>query len=303
MATWDTELHFGFRGWNLVAVIGSMMLVAWAVFLGSSVREEPMRCSSGLVAMGARCCAPGQGISAGQCVGAPRECPKGFQNIEFPVPGCVIEARRILIKSGSVTLGPTDWDSVNVIEKSILAAKSFYVDQAEVTAHRYRECVEAGLCPAGATKSEPGLPVTNIPIEQAQAYCAFAGGRLPTSAEWVLAASGEEARRFPWGAHGLVCRRATFGLIDGPCANEGIYPDIAGARSDGATPTGIFDMAGNVAEWTLSHEGDALIYGGSFRSKTASELKVWATADAQISDEVGFRCVYPVRESPSMIDL
>lgn len=303
MATWDTELHFGFRGWNLVGVIGSTVLVAWAVFLGNRARDEPTRCDLRLIAIGARCCAPGQGISAGQCVGAPQECPRGFQNVTLPVPGCVIEDRRVLIPGGSVTLGPTDWDSVNVVEKSILTAKSFYMDHAEVTVYRYLECVDAGMCAARTTKSEPGLPVTNISLEKAQAYCAFAGGRLPTSAEWVLAASGEEARRFPWGAHGLVCRRASFGLIDGPCANEGIHPDVAGARPDGSTPSGLFDMAGNVAEWTVSEEGKALLYGGSFRSKTAGELKVWTSSRPEVRDDVGFRCVYPIRDSQSSRDL
>jgi hypothetical protein len=91
-----------------------------------------------------------------------------------------------------------------------------------------------------------------------------------------------------------VCRRASFGLVDGPCSGEGSSPDLVGARPDGKTPEGIFDLAGNVAEWTRDPDGRFRARGGSFRSRVAAEL---VTAAVELSPPhaayVGFRCAYP----------
>ena len=129
--------------------------------------------------------------------------------------------------------------------------------------------------------------------DEAEAFCAYAGGRLPTGAEWTLAATGAEARRFPWGFTGLVCRRAAFGIATGPCAEGGDSPELAGSRPDGSTPDGIADLAGNVAEWTRERDGSVRARGGSFRVRTAAELKGWsAVGRSGAADDVGFRCVF-----------
>jgi len=121
------------------------------------------------------------------------------------------------------------------------------------------------------------------------------GGRLPTSDEWVIAAAGHDGRRYPWGQTGLVCRRAVFGLVDGPCATGGVGPEIGGMRPDGATPDGVLDLAGNVAEWTVESDGGYAARGGSFRSRVAGELKSWSVEEVDGSaDHVGFRCAYDV---------
>jgi formylglycine-generating enzyme required for sulfatase activity len=119
------------------------------------------------------------------------------------------------------------------------------------------------------------------------------GGRLPTGDEFVLASAGAEARRFPWGQTGLVCRRASFGLLSGPCANGGATPELAGARPDGASAEGAYDLAGNVAEWTVERDGSVVARGGSYRSRVASELKTWAQEHVvERAPHVGFRCAY-----------
>lgn len=294
MSTWDRKLDLGFRGWKWVTSALGASAVAWVVLLGTRARDEPTRCPAGFLSMDARCCAQGQGSSAGQCVGLPEFCPAPFQLVKDPTPGCVHPNERILIEGGSVTLGPTDWDSIEVVEKRTVVVRSFMMDQVEVTAHRYLRCVADGLCEALPVEMEPGRPVTGLSPESALKYCASAAGRLPTPAEWVYAASGPEGRRFPWGAHGLVCRRASFGLLNGPCAHGGILPDLAGQHPDGNTPEGIFDLSGNVSEWALTDTGQASVHGGSFRSKNAGDLKAWSTKPPKASDEVGFRCVYPL---------
>ena len=293
MSRWDRQLSF--RGWKWVASALGAASLAWVVLLGTRAREEPVRCGSLFESKEARCCAPGQGVSAGQCVGMPEKCPAPFLLVRQPTPGCVFPDSRVFIEGGSVTIGPTDWDSVEIVEKHTLAVRPYFIDQTEVTVHRYSACVADGLCEPLKQDAEPGRPVTGLSIEAATRFCTYSAGRLPTPAEWMFAASGSEGRRFPWGSHGLVCRRATYGLASGPCADGGAFPDLAGLHPEGATPEGIQDLAGNAAEWTLSEEGTPSVRGGSYRSKTAGDLKVWSTQAAQARDDVGFRCVYPVK--------
>jgi formylglycine-generating enzyme required for sulfatase activity len=174
---------------------------------------------------------------------------------------------------------------------------SFDFDVTEVSVERYQECVRAKACAPVRPQKEPSLPVRWVTPKQATDFCAFAGGHLPTGAEWVLAAAGDEGRRFPWGSTGLVCRRAAFGLVDGPCAAQGSGPDAAGSRPDGASPEGLLDLAGNVAEWTLEPDGTFRARGGSYAATGAAELKSWASREiAGASPEVGFRCAYAPQE-------
>lgn len=297
MRSWNRQLNLHFRGWRWIAAALGLIVILWAIVLGTRARRGPNRCAPGFEAMGARCCAPGQALSAGKCVGMPSRCPPPFELIRDPTPGCAFPSQKVAIDGGSVTLGPTDWDSVEVIERTTVAVRPFSIDQTEVTHAQFESCTRAGLCTAFTAPEdvEPGAPVTGISWAAAAEYCAYLAGRLPTPAEWIFTASGQGGRRFPWGAHGLVCRRAAFGLVDGPCAEEGIYPDLAGAHPDGQTPDGVLDLAGNAGEWTVAEDGSASVRGGSFRSKTAGELKVWSTKSAKEADDVGFRCVYPAQ--------
>lgn len=206
--------------------------------------------------------------------------------------GCVFENERVALPAGILPPGTADWQIASAADS--LSVKAFSLDSGEVTYARYADCVRANACTKPNVELEPGLPVTGIPPLEAERFCAFEGGRLPTSAEWRFAASGKEGRRFPWGFTGLVCRRASFGLVDGPCSNEGSGPDLVGARPDGATPEGLVDMAGNVAEWTRDPDGRYRARGGSFRSRVAAELVTAAVeSPAPQATHIGFRCAYP----------
>jgi formylglycine-generating enzyme required for sulfatase activity len=252
------------------------------------------RCPAGLSAVGARCCGDRQLLVGQTCRGSAEGCAATQDADEHGA--CVARLGIVSVPGGDLFIGAADWDGATGSERfPHTAVEAFRLDVNEVTRQRFRGCRSCAE-PAASTNAgdEPGLPVTNISPEAAATFCEREGGRLPTSAEWVWAAAGASARRYPWGNSGLVCRRAAFGLEAGPCANAGVGPDLAGSRPDGATPEGLLDLAGNVAEWTREPDGSFAARGGSFRSRSAAELKSWAAvAGSQKALHIGFRCAYP----------
>ena len=93
-----------------------------------------------------------------------------------------------------------------------------------------------------AQLERPNRPMVGVSWYEAQAYCAWLGGRLPTEAEWELAARGPSGRRFPWGDDPPEPERVNFDESLGCESPVGIYPA-------GATEDGVMDLAGNVWEW------------------------------------------------------
>lgn len=262
--------------------------IGFTVAVALSHRAGPARCPDGLSAQGARCCGEGQTSEGGRCVGVPRRCA-GTQTPT--ASGCVAPATRIGYAAAKTTLG-NDWDGSERNRSAVTTVAAFQLDSSEVTVARWGDCSAAKQCESLPATSEPGEPVRGVTPEQAEAFCRFAGGRLPTGAEWGVAAMGNDARRFPWGATGLVCRRAAYGLATGPCADGATGPELAGSRPDGATAEGALDLSGNVAEWTREARG-YVARGGSFRSTSAAELKSFAAEPAAVRLDIGFRCAYP----------
>ena len=142
---------------------------------------------------------------------------------------------------------------------------AYYVGLREVTTVEYAACVADGACPEAATgdacngerPDRARHPANCVSWYDARRYCAWAGMRLPTEAEWEKAARGRFGRRYPWGedppdgGDRSGCERATMmwaGLGLG-CGEDGTAP--VGVRAEGASPYGLDDMTGNVWEWTV----------------------------------------------------
>jgi formylglycine-generating enzyme required for sulfatase activity len=183
---------------------------------------------------------------------------------------------------------------------------AYAIDRMEVSNADHLRCVSAGRCdpPQPGAAEAPELPVTMLTFADARAYCRFAGGDLPTEAQWEFAARGGSRRMFPWGGS-WNDRLATFANAAGPSPVD--------AHPDGKSFFGVLNMAGNVAERVLDHfssgygasrervdpEGPArgaarVLRGGSFRSPP-SALRVSARAsigDDEARPDVGLRCVY-----------
>ncbi len=160
----------------------------------------------------------------------------------------------------------------------------FYIDRVEVTVAAYRACVASGACsdegltlhtaergtwnaadvglnttklldpaPSGTCnwspgdKNRSGHPLNCVTWDQATAYCAWAGKRLPTEAEWEKAARGTDQRIYPWGDDPPGCTLTVMKETAPGCGAGHTEP--VGSRPRGRSPYGALDMSGNVSEW------------------------------------------------------
>ncbi len=146
-------------------------------------------------------------------------------------------------------------------------------------------------------------PAVQVSANDAAAYCAHYGMRLPAEEEWEFAARGTDQRRYPWGDEspeaGDGARRANFGAVAccAPDDRDG-YAKTApvGAFTSGASPFGALDMAGNVWEWTASEfpgrPGFVSLRGGGWGNNPYCLRVSYRHANPPDIglDMVGFRC-------------
>jgi len=157
-----------------------------------------------------------------------------------------------------------------------VTVKTFELAKTEVTFAQYRACVETGACTApdaaclAAAKQPAGdeHPVYCVNWKQAKAFSEWAGGRLPSEAEWEFAArGGGKKQTFPWGDEAPSCERAVFRGMD--CGPNVVQPVCSKPR--GRSRQGVCDLGGNVAEWVAD------LYHGSYRG-APTDGRAWDDA-------------------------
>jgi formylglycine-generating enzyme required for sulfatase activity len=156
-------------------------------------------------------------------------------------------AEMILIPAGPFTMG-SDTNQAAARPAHTVTLDDFYIDKYEVTNEQYLVCVEEGSCPTGGgsrlrNPNWIGHPVMDVTWYDAQRFCEWRGGRLPTEAEWEKAARGTDERTFPWGEDAVTCELVRYGACGWMTAPVGSHPK-------GVSPYGVHDMAGNAWEWT-----------------------------------------------------
>ena len=206
-------------------------------------------------------------------------------------------------------------DSPRRYHEHMMDVKSFWIDQYPVTNEQFKKFIDAthyhpqddvnflrdwqnGTYVAGSADK----PVTWVALEDARAYAAWAGKRLPHEWEWQYAAQGTDGRLYPWGNE--------WDASAVPVPDKGRTmrgPDSISAHPKGASPFGVMDLVGNVWQWTDEfvddHTRGGILRGGSYYQPQGSiwyfpqaykltehgKLEMMAPAKDR-SAAVGFRC-------------
>jgi formylglycine-generating enzyme required for sulfatase activity len=229
----------------------------------------------------------------------------------------------LYVPAGQFTMGLDNdkYETDNPAHKITLS--DYWIDQTEVTNAMYQKCVDAQACatpysvasgsikPYYGNSNYAGFPVIHIPWQEASNYCEWVGRRLPSEAQWEKAARGStDERIYPWGDDDPFRDLSNFGGLVGntTAVNE---------QSDGKSPYGALNMAGNVWEWvsdlydpdyynkSLSKDpegpviGDKhVMRGGSWKDFPSTIRVVHRYADYPLyaSSILGFRCSYPPKK-------
>jgi len=226
----------------------------------------------------------------------------------------VLDMDRVTIPAGPFSMGcnpAIEADCASYPDESpyhALTISTFAIDRVEVTQAKYQACIDAGACGTPVAGWPPAADptlyaVANVTWSNANDYCQWAGGRLPTEAEWEKAARGTQGPTYPWGEDPPDCEHAP--AIDDGCGND--QPTV-GSAPLGASPYGVLDMAGGLTEW-VSDFYDPAYYatspatdppgpasgslhvrrGGGFTSDPAA-LRTSARTSTPPDPAAGFRC-------------
>jgi formylglycine-generating enzyme required for sulfatase activity len=303
---------------NLIPILTVLVLISTACQLGGQGQPTPISVATAFPT-NTPSGNPTAGASGNQAPGSTRNSADGMTEVFIP--------------AGSFQMGGIDPNATQVEKPAHQVTMPFFwIDKFDVTNGMYLGCMKVGGCtpPQQVTSktrtsyfNNPDFndyPVVQVTWGQANTYCKWAGRHLPTEAEWEYAARGNTINTYPWGDQAPDNTRANFNYQVGDTSKVGSY-------AAGASPFGVLDMAGNVAQWvadffdpTYYSKGIALnpagpsarsnffnrvVRGGSFQDDpTNIRVSLRASVlgpnpDAQVgtpaylgesSPKIGFRC-------------
>jgi eukaryotic-like serine/threonine-protein kinase len=201
---------------------------------------------------------------------------------------CLQSSTMVKVPAGEFTMGKTETGKPYSPEHKV-TLKEFLIDKTELAVAHYRACVACGVCKSplrdgSNTGREPyygnaaydTFPVIYVAWTDAKAYCEGIGKRLPTEAEWELAARGTQANDYPWGATAPTPKEANFGGVNNDT--------VAVTDGDkGKSPYGALNMAGNVWEWVADSYAEDY-----YAASPATDPKGPATSGVKVARGGGF---------------
>jgi formylglycine-generating enzyme required for sulfatase activity len=266
---------------------------------------------------------------SGNCVELPDVMPEGSadnstledstaESASVITPVTLIDdhgSEMVLIPRGSFEMGSDDGEP-DAMPVHTVNLEDYYIDKYEITNAQYIQCVDAGACNphynVGSLTREDyygnpefdNYPVIYVTWYDGVNYCKWRdGARLPTPAEWEKAGRGTDNRLFPWGNEFIFnCDYLNFNNCVGDTAEVGSY-------AYDQSPYGVFDLAGNIREWTSDYyrpypggdpngspnygKGHRELRGGAFDladwQVRLTNRASWFPSEAN-STRAGFRC-------------
>lgn len=213
----------------------------------------------------------------------------------------------VYVPSGCFRIG-SDNTNPDEAPRRLVCLSDFWMGKTEVTNAQYAVCVLDGICSAPVASNgeysyfedpvDADFPVVYISWENALRYAQWAGGTLPTEAQWEYAARGPEGLIYPWGdtfdGAKVNCCRASS-------ADQVLMP--VGSFPNGASWVGGLDMSGNVWEWTLDWYSPDFYSSLPYRSQdpfdlTLGDSRVWRGGSVY-SDQDLVRSTYRTFETPT----
>ena len=214
------------------------------------------------------------------------------------------EPQRIEDPAGDMVLVPQGEFRFGA-EGKLIPLPSFYIDVGEVTNETFETfCLATSRpLPKAFPQGQPGIPVVNVTIADAQAFAAWANKRLPTEREWERAARGADGRRYSWGQES----KPQWANVEDNPDDSWHHLVSADAFRNGRSPVGALQMIGNAKEFTADRTAPTAlairnyavdeaawyaVKGGSFKSRLA-EAVAFAVEPVPASysgPDLGFRC-------------
>jgi sulfatase modifying factor 1 len=223
----------------------------------------------------------------------------------------------VFVPQGEFIMGEDKPEGGDTVPMHTVSLSGFWIHQAEVTNKQYALCVDADICtPPKIEADNPyrygnfyyvDYPVVSVDWFQAQTYCNWIKGRLPTEAEWEKTGRGTEGSLYPWGDAEPNCTLLNFDeCLDPP------DPNFVDSYMEGVSTYDAFDISGNVFEWTNDwyaedsyttsaktdptgpELGKLKVFRGGSYLTPPEEIKLVVRSFLELekySADLGFRCV------------